>query len=96
MNSHGEATAVADASTAAHAHDEHAAGHTDHLFEKSELDDFVAEDREAGVHIGQLLAAVFLISLVLMTGVCWWMFRNASQGHDPQAGIGTAAETEHH
>ena len=96
MNTHGEATAVADAGAAGHGHDEHATGQPPELFEKSELDEFVAEDRTAGTNIGKLLALVFLISFFLMSGVCVWMLENASPGHDPQAGIGTNAETEHH
>ena len=96
MNTHGEATAVADAGSAGHGHDEHAAAHPGELFEKSELEEFVADDRTAGQNIGKLLALVFLISFFLMAGVCIWMLSNASEGHDPHAGIGTASESGHH
>ena len=65
-------------------------------FEKSELTYFVDEDKNAGMNIGKLLAGVFLISFVLMTGVCLWMLNNAHDGHDPQAGIGVGADDEHH
>jgi hypothetical protein len=67
-------------------------------FEKSELDDFVNEDKTAGQNIGKLLAGVFLISFFLMSGVCLWMLGNSHNGHDPQAGIGTDADAgdEHH
>lgn len=69
---------------------------TGERFEKSELEYFVVEDRHAGQAIGKLLAAVFLISLVLMSGVCIWMLRTGSGGHDPQAGIGRDIDSEHH
>ena len=65
-NEHG-GTAVAES----HAHD---AGHghaaaPDLRFEKDELHEFEAEDRDAGRHIGLLLAAVFCIGLGLALGV---------------------------
>jgi hypothetical protein len=98
MDTHGEVTAVADAGAAGHGHDEHATGQPPELFEKVELEEFVADDRTAGTNIGKLLALVFLISFCLMSGVCMWMPGNSTPSHDPQAGIGTNAETEseHH
>ena len=88
MDTHG-AAAVAQAD---HGHEIPESGER---FEKSELEFFVEEDKTAGQAIGKLLAAVFLVSFVLMTGVCYWMLTNAHQGDDPQAGIGAAAG-EHH
>lgn len=82
-----------------------AVAHTDHgqevpeggeRFEKSELQYFVDEDTTAGMGIGKLLAAVFLISFVLMTGVCYWMLNNANTSHDPQAGVGAEMAGDHH
>ncbi len=64
-------------------------------YEKSELQFFVEEDKTAGQNIGILLAVVFLVSFVLMSGVCYWMLTNAHQGDDPQAGIGEEAVGDH-
>lgn len=69
---------------------------TGERFEKSELEYFVIEDRNAGKAIGKLLASVFLISLVLMSVVCIWMLQTGSGGHDPQAGIGKNIESDDH
>ena len=91
MDTHGEATAVA------HADHEHAVPETGLRFEKSELGFFVDDDRYAGKAIGKLLAVVFMISFILFSSVCAWMMQPASYpGHDPQAGIGDAADTSHH
>ena len=96
MDTHGEAAAVA------HAAPDHSTPISGLRFEKVELDDFVVEDRTAGQAIGKLLAAVFLISFVLMSGVCVWMVSgNTSLGHDPQTGIGANTDSddttpEHH
>jgi hypothetical protein len=87
MDTHGS-PAVAD-----HGHE---VSETGERFEKSELVFFVDEDRTAGQAIGKLLAVVFLISFFLMSGVCLWMTKHNSQGHDPQAGIGAEAGDEHH
>ena len=89
MDTHG-AAAVADADHG------HAVAEGGERFEKSELTYFVDEDKNAGQNIGKLLAGVFLISFVLMSGVCIWMLRNAHHGHDPQAGIGVEAGDEQH
>jgi len=92
MDTHGATTSVA------HADHDHPVPESGERFEKSELTYFVDEDTTAGQNIGKLLAGVFLISFVLMTGVCVWMLNNASEGHDPQAGIGAEAHAEgtHH
>lgn len=89
MDTHG-GTAVAAADPG------HAVAETGERFEKSELEFFVEEDQNAGQAIGKLLAAVFLISFFLMSGVCVWMVSNAHQGHDPQAGIGVESDAAHH
>lgn len=89
MDTHGgTAVAVADPG--------HVVPETGERFEKSELEFFVAEDQNAGQAIGKLLAAVFLISFFLMSGVCVWMINNAHHGDDPQAGIGVEADASHH
>jgi len=90
MDNHG-------ATATAHAEHGQAVEASGERFEKSELEFFVDEDKTAGQAIGKLLAAVFLISFFLMSGVCVWMLNNTHQGHDPQAGIGTdtAASTGH-
>ena len=89
MDTHGAATAV-------QLDHGHSVPETGLRFEKSELDSFVADDQYAGQAIGKLLAVVFLISFVLMSGVCIWMLRNASDSHDPQAGVGAASDAAHH
>ena len=89
MNTHGAAV-VADADHG------HAVSESGERFEKTEFTFFVDEDTTAGEHIGKLLAGIFLISFVLMSGVCLWMLNNAHDGHDPQAGIGVDAGDAHH
>lgn len=54
-------------------------------FEPSELHEFEVSDRAAGAMMGQLLAFLFGVLLVLMLGVNVWMISNKSQGSDPQA-----------
>ena len=87
MDTHGT-TAVADA--------DHTVPETGERFEKSELVFFVDEDRTAGQAIGKLLAIVFLISFVLMSGVCTWMLKNTNPSHDPQEGVDHEAVESHH
>jgi hypothetical protein len=76
----------------------HAVPESGERFEKAELEYFVDSDRETGKNIGKLLALVFLISFVLMIGVCTWMYTHNNHSHDPQAGVGedTSATAEHH
>lgn len=52
-------------------------------FEKQELAAFVTEDQGAGVAIGQLLAFIFCILLVLMTSVTYWTALHQNQSDDP-------------
>lgn len=52
-------------------------------FEKQELSDFVTDDRGAGAAIGQLLAFIFCILLVLMTSVTCWTVYHQNQSDDP-------------
>lgn len=94
METHGEVAAV----EAAEAGDRVVVPETGERFEKSELELFVIEDRNAGKAIGKLLAIVFLVSLILMTGVCLWMAQTGSGGPDPQAGVGQDidSDSEHH
>ncbi|MBS0206448.1 MAG: hypothetical protein JSS49_26470 [Planctomycetes bacterium] len=76
----------------------HAVPESGERFEKSELEFFVDEDKTAGQGIGKLLASVFLISFVLMSGVCYWMLNNSNTSHDPQAGVGAEVDgdSDHH
>jgi hypothetical protein len=97
MSEHGHehgGAAVAES----HGHD---AGHEhapapDLRFEKEELHEFEAEDRDAGRHIGLLLAAVFCIGLGLALGVTVWTSFNHAVGHDPQAIPAASEPGEHH
>ncbi len=52
-------------------------------FEKQEVAWFDSEDRGAGVAIGQLLAFIFCILLVLMTSVTYWTSYHQNQSDDP-------------
>jgi hypothetical protein len=76
----------------------HGAGHSaasDLRFEKQEMQMFEDEDRDAGRHIGLLLALVFCIGLGLAVGVTAWTFRHHNVGHDPQE-IPGAADVGNH
>lgn len=88
MDTHGAAVVADDHG--------HAVPESGERFEKSELEYFVDADREAGKNIGKLLAVVFLISFVLMSGVCTWMIYHNNHGHDPQAGVGEDVSVQHH
>lgn len=54
-------------------------------FEPAELHEFEMADRSAGEMMGKLLAFLFCVLLVLMTGVNIWMMKHKAQGTDPQA-----------
>lgn len=52
-------------------------------FEKSELNFFVTEDRDTGSNIGKLLALIFCVLVVLMSGVAWWTTSHEFASQDP-------------
>ena len=45
-----------------------------HLFEKSELAQFVADDQLAGQHICKLLASLFIYTLIAMSIAATWTY----------------------
>lgn len=49
------------------------------LFSREELRQFVADDADAGRHIGKILASLFIYTLIAMTAATWWTFRTV--GH---------------
>jgi hypothetical protein len=94
---HDHGAAVAEAHET-HTEDAHAGAHAsapDYRFERQELQLLEEEDRDAGRHIGLLLAAVFCIGLGLVAGVTAWTIRHHNVGHDPQV-IPGAGDAEHH
>jgi len=46
----------------------------EHLFEKSELVQFVADDQLAGQHICKLLASLFIYTLIAMSIAATWTY----------------------
>ncbi len=56
-------------------------------FEKSEIQEFVDDDRDTGKKVGVMLAFIFCFLVIFMTGVAWWTSRNESVGEDPFEGI---------
>lgn len=51
-----------------------------------------AEDVRAGRSIGELLAFLFFLLLVLMIGATWWTFRHQIISDDPHATASAVAE----
>jgi hypothetical protein len=58
--------------------DAHAAAHdvpaTEELFDKSELEQFIADDQSAGRHICKLLATLFIYTLIAMSVAATWTY----------------------
>lgn len=52
-------------------------------FEKSELNEFVIDDRDTGGKIGKLLAVIFCVLVILMGSVAWWTTRHEYASQDP-------------
>lgn len=61
-------------------------------FEPQELESFVADDTHAGRAIGQLLAALFLVLLVLMVGATIWTSQHLNVSDEPFGSIGESVE----
>lgn len=58
------------------------AGHhapTEPLFDRATIEEFSAEDREAGTAIGKMLALFFLYTVVVMSFVAWWTFGSVGE-----------------
>jgi hypothetical protein len=47
-------------------------------FNRAEIAQFDADDVKAGSVIGKMLAMFFFYTVVVMTIVAWWTFRNAA------------------
>lgn len=61
-------------------------------FDRSDINDFRADDKEAGSNIGKLLIAFFCYSLLAMAFVTWWAF---AAMQDNQAEPTASAEADH-
>lgn len=48
----------------------------DPLFNKQELQQFEADDREAGQAIGKMLSTFFLYTIIVMSLAAWWTWRS--------------------
>jgi hypothetical protein len=86
----GHGTAVAEHPE--HAEQAHGPVPTEPRFEKVELEEFQDADRGAGQHIGILLAFLFCVLFVLMSGATLWTFYHQSSSPDPHA---RPAATDH-
>lgn len=95
MDTHTAAAAGSHVADSGHSSGEHAVLDDNLRFEKSELHEFLEDDRSAGEHVGILLAVVFCISLALMLGVTYWTSQNHGVGNDPHF-IRGADEAAHH
>lgn len=62
-------------------------------FTEQQIDQFDADDGDAGRAIGKMLATFFLYTVIVMSGVAWWTFRRASaaNGEEPRAANATSA-----
>lgn len=80
-------TAVAE-----HAGHGHAPAVADLKFEKVELEEFQDADRGAGQHIGILLALLFCVLFVLMSGATLWTYFHQNGSPDPHS---VPAATDH-
>jgi len=60
-------------SDAAHS-DAHAASHEESLFSPVEVEQFAADDVEAGGAIGKMLSALFLYTVLAMGISGWWTY----------------------
>jgi hypothetical protein len=85
MSDHGHGDGHEHSAVAVSGGEHHAPPAPDLRFEKEELHFFEADDRGAGQHIGILLAFIFCILVVLMTGVTIWTTKYKSVGHDPHS-----------
>lgn len=65
-------------------------------FEKSEIQQFSDEDSLAGRAIGKLLAFLFCVLLVLMTGATIWTVYHQNASHDPHAVPATPSDHAGH
>ncbi len=45
------------------------------LFSREELRTFAADDADAGRHIGKILSALFIYTLIAMSVATWWTLR---------------------
>lgn len=89
---HADAAAAGPVSPADHAAQPHVVPMAGLKFEKIELQEFLDADRGAGQHIGILLAFLFCVLFVLMSGATLWTYIHQNQSHDPHA---LPAATDH-
>ena len=64
-------------------------------FEKQELESFIADDTHAGQAIGQLLAVLFCVLLVLMVSATIWTSIHQKRSDDPYATTPTTESGSH-
>ena len=51
------------------------------LFTRTELEQFAADDVEAGSAIGKMLTLFFLYTIVVMSVAAWWTYRSVETNH---------------
>ncbi|MEZ6123836.1 MAG: hypothetical protein R3C49_11745 [Planctomycetaceae bacterium] len=70
---------------------DHAAPSDSSLFSPVEVEQFQADDVEAGSAIGKMLSALFLYTVLAMSFVAWWTFSTLSQSQPAES----SARTHH-
>lgn len=67
------------------------------LFTPVQVEQFEADDVEAGSAIGKMLSILFLYTVLVMSFVAWWTYRSAAtdQIDDPTASEAAHAEGSH-
>lgn len=65
------------------------------LFSPVEVEQFEADDVEAGSAIGKMLSILFLYTVLVMSFVAWWTFNAAATDTPSEGDESAAAETAH-